>query len=368
MNILLLPNSLKGSLNARQTARILENALGKKHTLKTFLLSDGGDGFIDFFASLYPQAQKVRVRAQNAFGKKTYTHYLWLATTKTAVLETARICGLGSAKKQELDPLGATSFGVGEVILHALKKGAKKIFIGLGGVACNDGGAGIAQALGIQLLDKKNQPLPKGAKPLLCLNRIDFSSLNKSLKSVRIYAVADVTNPLLGPQGSARVFGPQKGATPAQVRTLEKALSVYAKHIQKATQKDISRVPSTAAAGALCAGLYGLLQAEIILGSDFLKKHLPLQKWTRWADLLITTEGKLDCQTLYGKAPLAALQAAAEQHKKALFICGTCEEKALKNLPKGLDLSVLCLTDFATCAEESIKHAAHFLRLAARSI
>ena len=361
MHILILPNSLKGSLSARQTARVLHRALHKKHTLKSFPLSDGGDGFIDFFAALYPTARRVRMRAQNAFGKNAATSYLWLAKQKTAILETAQICGLGRAKKSDLNPLMASSFGVGQVIAHALRKGARKIYIGLGGVACNDGGAGIAQALGVQFLDTQNKALPLGAKPLLKLKKLDVSCLKTTLRAVKIYAVADVKNPLLGPCGSARVYGPQKGATAAQVRTLERALTVYARAVRKATGRNIAHTPSTAAAGGLCAGLYGLLNAQIILGADFLQAHLPLEKWANWADMLITSEGKLDTQTSFGKAPLAVLQVAAKHKKPVLFVCGKYEEKGLRKLPRGLNLQLVCLCDFAKNEQDSKRHAAKYL-------
>lgn len=368
MKILALPNAFKGSLSARQTARVLESALGKRHQIKSFPLSDGGDGFIDFFKILRPAASIVRLRAKNAFLKDAAASYLWLGKEKTAVVETARVCGLGAAKKEELDALGASSFGVGQVIAHALKKGAKKIYVGLGGVACNDGGAGIAAALGAKFLDAQGRAIAPGAKPLLKLARIDLGTLKKRLRGVKIYAVADVTNPMLGPKGSARVFGPQKGATPAQVLTLEKALAVYAKAVKKITGKDAAHTPSTAAAGALCAGLYGLLGAQIILGADFLKQNLPLDKWAKEADLIITAEGKLDAQTLYGKAPLAALQAAAKHKKPALFLCGLCEEKTLKKLPKNLLLTVACLADFAPSRQDSVKNAARYIRQICKQI
>lgn len=362
MRILVLPNSLKGSISARQTARVLCAALQPSHQVKAFPLSDGGDGFIDFFSALFPTAQKVYTRAQNAFGKTRRIPYLWLAKQKTAVLESAQICGLGKAKKEELDPLGASSFGVGQVLQHAIQKGAKKIYIGLGGVACNDGGAGLARALGARFLDRRGCEIPLGAKPLLQLAHIDLTDLKAALRGVKLYAVADVINPMLGPRGSARVYGPQKGATPAQVRTLENALRVYAQATKQATGRDIAHTPSTAAAGALCAGLYGLCGAEILLGADFLKKHLPLEKWARWADLLITCEGKFDTQTGCGKAPLAVLHAAHQFHKPVLFICGQYEEKALRKLPRGLVLRLACLTDFAPSPADSMRHPIPYLR------
>ena len=368
MNILLLPNSFKGSLSARQTARVLQMQLGKKHRIKSFPLSDGGDGFIDFFAQKYPAARVVHLRAQNAFGKLSATSYLWLAQRKMAIIETARICGLGAARKQDLDPLGASSFGVGQTLLHAIKKGAKQIYIGLGGVACNDGGAGIAQVLGVRFKDKYGREIKRGAKPLLKLSSLDTSTLKNHLCGVSIYAVSDVKNPLLGPRGSARVYGPQKGATPAQVRTLEKALTVYARAVKKTTGKNIAHTSGTAAAGGLCAGLYGLCGAEIIFGAEFLRTQLPLDKWTRWADLLITSEGKLDTQTLYGKAPLAAVQAAAKYHKPVLFICGSYEEKILKKLPRKLQLSIACLSDFAKNQTDSHRRAACYIKYILNSL
>ncbi len=368
MKILILPNSFKGSLSARQTARILHRSLCKKHIVKSYPLSDGGDGFIDFFQTLYPAAHHAKCTAQNAFGKRCPTSYLWNAARKTAVLETARICGLGTAKRKELDPLGASSFGVGEVILHAVKRGAKKIYIGLGGVACNDGGAGIAEALGAQFLDAKGHLINLGAKPLLKLAKLDVTVLKKNLRGVKIYAVADVQNPLLGPHGSAKVYGPQKGATATQVRALEKALSGYACVVKKTTGKNIASTPGTAAAGGLCAGLYGLCGAEIIFGSDFLRTHLPLKKQIKLTDLIITSEGKFDAQTLQGKAPLAVLQAAATAKKPVLFICGQCDEKALKKLPRGLNLRLVCLSDFAKNTQDSMKNAGHYISAIARQI
>lgn len=360
MRILLLPNSFKGSLSARQTARILQRTL-RRHSVKSFPLSDGGDGFIDCFSALYPHTRLIACTAQNAFGVSKRTSYLWMSKQKTAVIETARVCGLGAAKKEELDPLGASSFGVGQVILHALNQGAKTIYIGLGGVACSDGGAGLAAALGACFLDARGKSLPLGTKPLTKLAALDLTALKKRLRGITLYAVADVINPMLGPRGSARIFGPQKGATPSQVRQIEQALTQYARVVKKVTGRDIAHTPSTAAAGALCAGLYGLCGAKIILGADFLRAHLPLEKWGKWADLIITSEGKLDKQTLFGKAPLAALQTAAAARKPALFICGQYDPRALGKLPKNVQLSIACLTDFAPTVEQSIGRAAYYL-------
>ena len=167
---------------------------------------------------------------------------------------------------------------------------------------------------------------------------------------------ADVTNPLLGPQSSAKVFGPQKGATPAQVKLLDKAMARWARVIKRQTGLDLAHTPSTAAAGAIAAGLYGCMQAKLLLGADFLLQKAQLEKYVGWADLLITSEGKWDAQTFYGKAPLAVLKLAQKKHKPVLFICGTADWKALKKqaLPQ---VCVAELADFAPSIKMAKKYA-----------
>lgn len=367
MKILALPNAFKGSLCALRAARILQQTLCARHEIKAFPVSDGGDGFLDFFRTLDPRARLIHLTAKNAFLKNKKTCFLMLSDGKTAAVETARVCGLGTAKKEDLDALGASSYGVGQAILKAVRAGATTIYVGLGGVACNDGGAGMAQALGARLLDKNGRFLPPGAKELHLLAFIDVRPLRAQLKGVRIYAVADVDNPMLGPRGSARVFGPQKGATPAQVKALENALTIYARAVQKATGKDIAHTPGTAAAGAIGAGLYGLCRAKFLLGSDFLFKKAGFEKYFKWADLVITAEGKLDAQTFCGKAPLAVLKLAKKHGKPVLFICGRCEEKALQGRPCA-PRQIAVLTDFAKDVQDAQKNAAYYLRRVCKSI
>lgn len=367
MKILVLPNAFKGSLSAVKAAQVLARTLQKKHEVRALPVSDGGDGFIDFFKTLDPHAKTVPLTAKNAFLKNKKTSFLLLSDGKTAVVETARVCGLGSAKKEELAPLNASSFGVGQALVKAAKLGAKTIYVGLGGVACNDGGAGMAVAAGAKLYDKNGAELPLGAEPLLRVKRVNLSVLRKNFAGVKIYGVADVTNPLLGPKSSAKVFGPQKGASPEQVKLLDKAMSAWAKALTSAGEKNPARATSTAAAGAIAAGLYSCFGAQLILGSDFLFKKAGLEKYFPWADLVITTEGKLDKQTFYGKAPLAVLQLAHKYKKPVLFICGKLDEKALAR-QKFAPHQVAVLTDFApseTCAQ---LHAAKYLKQIATTL
>lgn len=367
MKILLLPNALKGSLSATQVISVFTRALPRAHTLNAFPISDGGDGFIDFFRTLDPRARLIGTTAKNAFLKNKRTSFLLLSDGKTAVIETARICGLGTAKKSELNPLHASSYGVGQVILKAVQKGATKIYVGLGGVACNDGGAGMAVACGARLSGAQNEPLPLGAGPLLQLKHLDLSALRKNLKNVKIIGVTDVTNPLLGPKSSAKVFGPQKGANANDVKILDKAMARWARVIFHATGQSISRVAGTAAAGAIGAGLLGCMRAPLLPGSDFLLQKTPLEKLARKADLLITCEGKLDEQTLYGKAPLAVLKLAKKYKKPTLFICGQCALPPQALAPFG-PCAVVALTDFAQNEQDAKKHAAHILARVCKTI
>ena len=366
MKILLLPGAFKGSLSALRAGHILHKQLSNNHTTKMFPIADGGDGFIDCFQTLYPDATLIYTYAKNAFLRTRKTSFLILPDHKTAVIETARICGLGSAKPRELDPLGASSFGVGQVLMQAVKHGAKKIFIGLGGVACNDGGCGMAVACGAIVFDKHGKLLPLGAKPLLQAAQIDLSALKKRFKGVQLIGCVDVTNPLLGARGSARVFGPQKGATPTQVKILEKSLTRWAR-VLKNTGHDIAHIPSCGAAGAIAAGLVGCFDGRLLLGADFLQQKAHLAHYVKWADLVITTEGKLDAQTFYGKAPLTVINLARQYKKPVLFICGSADWKHLKKQ----NLSGVCvaeLVDFAPSLQHAKKHAGTYLARVCKNI
>ncbi|MBR2082205.1 MAG: glycerate kinase [Elusimicrobiaceae bacterium] len=360
MNILLLPGAFKGSLSALRAGQILSRCLSPRHHVRCFPIADGGDGFMDTFAALDPKATLIKTRAKNAFLQTRNTSFLLLSDGKTAVLETARICGLGSAKKEELDPLGASSYGVGQVLLEAVKHGATKIYVGLGGVACNDGGAGLSVACGAQIFDKQGRPLPLGAQPLLQAANLDLTTLYTNFKGIQIIGCADVTNPLLGPKSSAKIFGPQKGATPEQVKILDKAMARWAHIIRQAGRQDTSHTPSTAAAGAIAAGLYGCFRAKLLLGANFLLQKAALEMHVPWADLIITSEGKLDAQTFYGKAPLAVLRLAQKYKKPVLFICGQADWKSLTD-KKLARTTVAELIDFAPSLEMAQKYAGKYI-------
>ncbi|MCL2888725.1 MAG: glycerate kinase [Elusimicrobia bacterium] len=353
MKTLILANAFKGSLSAGAAGKIIRKNLGSSSEL--LLISDGGDGVIDVFKSAVPAAQIIKKPVQDAYGVYHNAPLLLLPGGKTAVIETAKICGLGGIEKCDLKPLISTSFGVGEMIRHGLKLGVKNFYIGLGGVACNDGGAGCAAALGVKFSDGKKN-IPNTVKGLLELKNIDVSPLK--LHGVKFFALTDVSNPLLGPRGSAAVFGPQKCRTEREVKVISAALKNYARVIKKSLGRDISSVPGLGAAGAIAAGLYVFLNAEITPGARFIFNKLKIEREIKKAGRVIITEGCLDAQTFMGKAPGEAVKLAKKYKKEIIFICGKnkLKEPARRGIKKILELSAL-----ARGGEDSVQNAAKIL-------
>ncbi|MGB2578862.1 glycerate kinase [Elusimicrobium simillimum] len=318
MKTLILANAFKGSLTALKAGKIIQRHTHGAARLR--LIADGGDGIIEVFFSAYPKAKIVKHRVQNAYGVYHTAPAFILPGGKTAIVETAKICGLGSIEKKDLNPLISTSYGVGEMIKLLAAKGVKNFYIGLGGVACNDGGAGMASAMGVQFLDKKNNPLPNTTAALLKLNSINPAALN--LKGLKFYALTDVTNPILGRNGSAAVFGPQKSKTKAQVAVIDKALTNYVKIIKNDLGQDIAKTPGTGAAGAIATGLLVFFNAKFISGAEYIFEKLNIEAAIKKAQRVIITEGRLDAQTFMGKAPGLAVKLAKKHGKEVLFICG----------------------------------------------
>jgi len=360
MKILLMPNPLKGSLTAGGFCILASKYL--KGNIIPLPISDGGDGIIEVFKAAHPNSREYHITALNAVCKNQKAHYLMLPDNKTCVLETAKICGLGSLKKSELMPLQATSYGIGTVIKAALKKGAKTFYIGLGGVACNDGGAGMAQALGFKLSDKSGREIKPGVEGLLQLNRIK----GRAPKGIKFIALSDVKNPLLGKHGSASVYGPQKGATAQDVKIMERSLSNFAKVFRRDFGKNINK-PRCAAAGAIAAGLYGFLDAELLDGGPFIFKKISAATAVKNCDIVITAEGKLDRQTFYGKAPQLVCELAKKYKKPLIFICGSNEIKNKKTLLHHGITKVIEILPLAKNLEDSIKNPQKYLKQIFRS-
>lgn len=346
MKAIFFVNALKGSLNVREICK-----LKGKFPLTFVPLSDGGDGFLETVSYICPHAKKHYITAKNALNKTKKVPYL--IYKDSAFIECAKIAGLAEIKVDKRDVLHATSYGIGSVFKKISKTKVKKIFIGLGGVAFNDGGAGCLQALGYKLLDSKNKEIPLGINGLLKLKKIIAP---KDLKLPQIICLSDVENKLFGRQGSAQVYGPQKGADKAQVLVIECALKNFQKVIGKNLDKKFY-----GASGALPVALCGVLKARISKGTKEIFKLLKAENLIKKADLILTSEGCLDEQSLFGKAPFEILKLAKKHKKCVLFICG--KNKLKHNvLKKYTNLKVAELCALAKNEEDSFANAKVYLK------
>jgi len=323
MKILIAPNAFKGTLGPLEAARAIARALkvlapGAK--LGLLPVSDGGDGLLEAF--LFRGHGRCRtLTVPGPVLKPVRANWVLMGTT--AVIEMAEASGLKYLSKRELAPLDATTFGVGRLIRAAVRAGARTIIVGSGGSASNDGGAGCAAGFGFRLLDKYGHPVPPGAKGLLKLEKILPPADAASLARVKIIALTDVDNPLTGPRGSARVYGPQKGAGPADVAVMGKALLHYARVVERELGREIKDLKGGAAAGGLGAGLYAFFGAKLTGGADFTLKRLNFEAAVKRCDLVITGEGRFDAQSFRGKAPVALARLARRHNKPVLVICGS---------------------------------------------
>jgi glycerate 2-kinase len=226
-------------------------------------------------------------------------------------------------RRDERNPMHTTSFGTGELILRALDAGVRHVIVGIGGSATNDGGAGMAQALGAHLLDARGQELGPGGASLGTLDRIDTSELDPRINGLEVDVACDVNNPLTGPTGASLVYGPQKGATPQMAEELDSALSRYADILKRDLGQDVGAVPGAGAAGGLGAGLIAFLQARLRPGVDLVFGAMDIERHLEGADLVITGEGRIDRQDLYGKAPMGIAQRARARGIPCFAVAGS---------------------------------------------
>jgi len=305
LKILVSPNALKGSLSAEDAAHAIEvgikNAIPSADVIK-ILVSDGGDGFVDALQfGLDTETHSDIVTGPS--GERIKANFLFEAHNKIAIIEMASASGLALLKNQTLDALAASSIGTGELIKSALNLGAKHIILGIGGSATSDGGTGMATALGVVFRDANGKALEGNAKNLQHISSIDTTAKDKRLNDVIFDVACDVNNTLLGPEGAAAIYSPQKGANEKQVKEIESGLDNLATIIENDLSKNIRTLIGGGAAGGLGATLDALFNAKLKPGAELLLEILHFDEKVQNADLVITTEGKLDEQTIYGKAP-----------------------------------------------------------------
>jgi glycerate kinase len=290
-------------------------------TVKKMPIADGGEGTVEALVT----ATGGRIIRENVTGPSGQTlEAFWgiLGDGETAVIEMAAASGLTLIADSKRDPRFTTSYGTGQLIKAALDHGLCKLIIGIGGSATNDGGAGMAQALGVRFHDKSGEELPIGGLALSDLAAIDLTGLDSRLDACRIFVACDVDNPLCGQRGASAVFGPQKGATPETVAALDAALSHYALIAMAATGKNIADYPGAGAAGGLGAGLLFFTNARLKPGIEIVLDAIGFESAVKQAHLVITGEGCTDFQTAYGKAPVGVAKIAAQYHVPTVCLSG----------------------------------------------
>jgi glycerate kinase len=316
MNIIVAPDSFKGSLTALEAADAIVQGVRDvlpDAEIVSIPLADGGEGTVDALVRA-TEGRIVRVEVTGPLGEPVKAHFGVLGDDVTGVVEMAQAAGLSLVPKERRDPLMATTRGVGELMLAALEEGCTRLIVGLGGSATSDGGAGMAQALGVKLLAEDGNELRPGPASLMSLARIDVSERDPRLERTTIYAASDVSNPLCGPEGAAAVYGPQKGATPQMVEMLDKALGHFAAVIEEQLSIAVRDLSGAGAAGGLGAGLVAFANAEIRSGPSLVLQLLQFEDHLEAADLVLTGEGKLDDQIAFGKA-ISGVALLAEKHE-----------------------------------------------------
>jgi len=325
MKVLIAPNAFKGSLTAVEAAAAI--ARGVREAIPDAVIveipvADGGDGTTEALVSAH-HGEYRSVDVEGPLGDPVRASFGLIEKGATAVVELATASGFALIGDDRRDPKRTSTYGFGQLLDAARHAGVVRIIAGIGGSATNDGGAGLAQAIGYQLLDGDGRELPRGGAALLDLKRIDASSVDSAWRQVAISVACDVTNPLLGPNGASYIYGPQKGASPDTVELLDHALANLAEVIERDLGQDVAEVPGAGAAGGAGAGLIAFTGARLLRGAPLIVQTAGLDEALKGADLVITGEGRIDAQTAFGKAPGEVARRAQAAGVPVLFLAGT---------------------------------------------
>lgn len=366
--VLVAPSGFKESLGVKDVADAIAagvlRAMPDARVLKA-PMADGGEGFVEALTDATNGiVHKITVTGPVWDQVPSFFGFLGGEGKRTAVIEMAAAAGLSLVPRDRRNPMLTTSYGVGELIKAALDLGAERILIGCGDSGINDGGAGMAQALGARLLDSHGNDLPKGGGALGRLARIDISGMDQRLRSVEIDAAVNWHNMLLGPKGVARVFGPQKGATPEQVEELDAGLEMYARRILLDLGVEVAPIPGSGASGGLGSGLVAFCGAKLHPRYEIVMQYLDFEKLLAEADLVVTAEGSLDGQSPFGKIPCEVGRRARLKGLPVIAIAGTIGKGVDLTLDHGID-AFASIIKRPCSLEEAINKAAKLLVRAA---
>lgn len=369
MKIVIAPDSYKESLSALEVATAIERGFREIFPSANYVklpVADGGEGTVEAMVAA-TQGRIIHVPVTGPLGEPVEGFYGLSGDDQSAFIEMAAASGLELVPPSQRNPLKTTSWGTGELIRHALDAGVKHIIIGIGGSATNDGGAGMVQALGAKLLDAAQEPVGLGGGELAMLAHIDLTGLDKRLKACRIEVACDVTNPLTGEEGATAVFGPQKGATPEMIVTLDNALAHYAQVIARDLGIDVLNLSGGGAAGGMGAALYAFCGAQLRQGIEIVTDALQLADQVADADLVITGEGRIDSQTIHGKVPVGVAKVAKRFNKPVIGIAGSLTADVGVVHKHGID-AVFSVIYTICSLEDALENASENVRMAARNI
>ncbi|MFC1234469.1 glycerate kinase [Vibrio sp. F74] len=324
MKIVIAPDSFKESLTAKEVCQAIENGLRrvwKEAEIVHVPVADGGEGTVQSLVDA-TQGKIVELTATGPLKKKVGAFYGVLGDGKTAAIEMAAASGLHHVENALRDPKLTSSYGTGEVILHALDNGATKLIIGLGGSATNDGGIGMLDALGVKFFDNKGQRIEPNGAGLGSIATIDNSNIDPRFIHCEVLVACDVDNPLCGEHGATATFGPQKGATEQDMALLDAGMRNFGEKVQQQLGKSIIDVAGAGAAGGMGGALLGFTSAELKPGIDIVMETVELGKQVLGADLVITGEGRIDWQTIHGKTPMGVAQEAKKTNIPVIAIAG----------------------------------------------
>lgn len=342
MKIVVAPDSFKGSLTAIEVSDAIEQGIREifpEAEIIKIPMADGGEGTVQCLINA-AGGEILREKVTDPLGGEVLAHYGILGDKKTAVIEMAEASGLTLVPENKRNPLITTTYGTGQLIKAALNQGCRKMIIGIGGSATNDGGAGMVQALDVRLLDKQDKEIGFGGAELMNIHHIDISQMDQRISKLEILVASDVKNPLCGHSGATRIYGPQKGATEEMMVILEQALARFAHIINKALHKDVKDIPGAGAAGGLGAGLMAFLGAKLKPGIEIIIEAVKLEEAMKDADLVITGEGKIDSQTIYGKVPVGVAKIAKKYHVPVMAIGAIIDQDAEIVHKYGIDFLV----------------------------
>ena len=365
MKVVIAPDSFKGTLRAVEVCRIWKQAFAEacpSADLVCLPMSDGGEGALQS-VEFSTHAKLMSCEVADPLSRPVMASYALFDDGQSAFIESAAACGIELLKPEEKNPMKTTSYGVGQLIGEALKAGARKITVAIGGSAMVDGGVGMLQALGFKFLDAQGQPLPRGGGALKALSTIDTSQVNPLLREATFTIASDVTNPLTGPTGTATVFAPQKGATPEMVQELESGIVHFAEVVISSDIASDCTHPGDGAAGGLGFALRVFLNAKMESGATLIARLVHLEEHLQGADYLITGEGKTDEQTLFGKLPAVVAEFAAKHGVPAILCSGAVEdtEKLRSRFAAVFSTlqSVQPLEQVLACAEQNLYATAY---------